>query len=233
MQKDDPSTKVTDPAPNGPAPVSAFHPAIPAPSRNPHQRAMDPEGQAAAVTTNSQIDATLASSRMPDLRCLIHLVTHAKARHAGSRVIRSCNALRAIQPAQRPRYRDRPPKVKDSTWSAGSTPSRQQPRQARHGGDAQGGVNDRDGDGVDDLVDHVRIGHAGHAALGPDIGLAMHTEVVSRLCNGVMLTDLQPATPDAWLTPRAWAARGNPKRVRRRRPGWPHAACARRLPRSC
>jgi hypothetical protein len=29
IQKDDPSTKVTAPAPNGPAAVSAFHPAIP------------------------------------------------------------------------------------------------------------------------------------------------------------------------------------------------------------
>ena len=30
--------------------------------------------------------------------------------------------------------------------------------------------HDRDGHGFDDLVDHVRIGHAGHAALGADIG---------------------------------------------------------------
>ena len=30
--------------------------------------------------------------------------------------------------------------------------------------------HDRDGHGVDDRVDHVRIGHAGHAALGADIG---------------------------------------------------------------
>jgi hypothetical protein len=38
IQKEDPSTKVTDPVPSGPAAVSAFHPAIAASSRNEHEQ---------------------------------------------------------------------------------------------------------------------------------------------------------------------------------------------------
>ena len=35
---------------------------------------------------------------------------------------------------------------------------------------------------------------------------------------------------DAWLTPTAWAARGNRERRPRPHPGWPRAACVRRPP---
>lgn len=66
IQKEDPSTNVTAPEPNGPAAVSAFHPAIPAPSRNRHQRALAPQvTPVAAKLCNRRYSCILPDARVP------------------------------------------------------------------------------------------------------------------------------------------------------------------------
>src|SRR5687767_7851013 len=65
MQKDVPSTKVIVPDPTGPAAVSAFHPAIPAPLRN-QRPAPGLQRHTAARRRHVPSDATLACLRIPE-----------------------------------------------------------------------------------------------------------------------------------------------------------------------
>src|SRR5688572_9097460 len=65
MQKDVPSTRVMVPEPTGPAAVSAFHPAIPAPLSN-QRPAPGLQRHAAARRRHVPSDATLACLPIPE-----------------------------------------------------------------------------------------------------------------------------------------------------------------------
>ena len=62
--------------------------------------------------------------------------------------------------------------------------------------------HDRDGDGVDDRIDHVRVAHPGHAALGADIGgnaLQRHDGHGAGILGDAGLLDVDDVHDDAAL----------------------------------